>query len=131
MLKEKNGTMVDGKTISQWESELSSYERKTVDPIGFAGYVKAKLLVNSKVSVFYEARIFRKLKLNTFINTRKSEQLMMRRFEAIFGKPEDVVIGISDWEQKKHRKYKEPTKGKGFQKVLWSAGYPVYLVDEL
>lgn len=39
-------------------------------------------------------------------------------------------MGIGDWEQKKHRKFKEPLKGKGFRTLLRKAGYSVFLVDE-
>ena len=55
---------------------------------------------------------------------------MLRRFELLFGAPEQVVIGIGDWEQKKHMKFKEPVKGKGFHSLFRRAGYKVYLVDE-
>mmetsp|Transcript_659 Transcript_659/g.800 ORF Transcript_659/g.800 Transcript_659/m.800 type:complete len:204 (+) Transcript_659:134-745(+) len=79
---------------------------------------------------FYQAQIFRKLKLNTYINTKKSEQWMMEKFQKIFEKLGKLVIGIADWEQKKHRKYKEPTKGKGSRTLLRKDGYKVYLVDE-
>ena len=41
-----------------------------------------------------------------------------------------MVIGIGDWEQKKHRKFKEPVKGKGFRSLLRRGGFKVYLVDE-
>jgi hypothetical protein len=40
------------------------------------------------------------------------------------------VVAIGDWEQMQHRKFKEPTKGKGFRTLLRKASYDVYLVDE-
>jgi len=61
---------------------------------------------------------------------KKSEQWMMKKFEKIFGEPDKLIIGFGDWEQKNHRKYKEPTKGKGFRTLLRKEGYKVYLVDE-
>jgi len=36
---------------------------------------------------------------------------MINNFKKIFGKPEDVIITIGDWEQKKQMKYREATKG--------------------
>ena len=33
-------------------------------------------------------------------------------------------------EQKKHMKYKEPTKGKGLRNIFRKNGYKLYLVDE-
>ena len=55
---------------------------------------------------------------------------MLARFKKIFGSPEEVVIGFGDFAQRKHRKYKEPIKGKGFRALFRRAGYNVYLVDE-
>jgi hypothetical protein len=130
MLNEKNHTTVEGRSIIEWESNLSTYDRKTVDSDRFKAFIKAKLLVNSKVTDFYEGRLYRKMRLNTFYNTRKSEQGLVQRFKEIFGTPEEAVIGIGDWEQRKHRKFKEPVKGKGFRTLLRKAGYSVFLVDE-
>ena len=42
---------------------------------------------------------------------------MLNRIESIFGKPFDTIIRFGDFEQYKHRKYKEPVKGKGFRIV--------------
>jgi len=130
ILNEKIHTLVDDKTVFQWESDLSVYNRKTIDHNRFSAFIKAKLLVNSKVMDFYQAQIFRKLKLNTYINTNKSEQWMMKKFEKSFGKPDKLVIGSGDCQQKKHRRHKEPTKGKRFRTLLRKEGYKVYLTDE-
>lgn len=35
-----------------------------------------------------------------------------------------------DWEQRKHRKFKEPTKGIGFRNMFCKSGFQVYLVDD-
>jgi transposase len=129
-LNEKNHTIVEGRNIIEWDTDLSDYNHKTVDFDDFKAYVKAKLYVTEKTESFYHQRVFRKLKLNTFWNTRRSEQWMLDRFGEIFGTPDGVVIGIGDWEQKRHRKWKEPVKGKGFRSLLRRGGYMVYLVDE-
>ena len=54
----------------------------------------------------------------------------MDRFRKILGEPQDVVVGIGDWEQHQHRKFKEPTKGKGFRTMLRKSGYQVFLIHE-
>jgi transposase len=122
--------LVEGKTIEKWESGLTAFNSRTVDVEGFKAYIREKLLVNSKVRQFYEARLFRKLRLNAYWNARASEQRAMTRFRRVFGGPEEVVVGIGDWEQKKHRTFMEPVKGKGLRKTLRDAGYTVLLVDE-
>jgi hypothetical protein len=55
---------------------------------------------------------------------------MINNFKKIFGKPEEVIITIGDWEQKKQMKYKEATKGIGMRKLFRQNNYKVYLVDE-
>jgi len=86
--------------------------------------------VNFKLFLFYKKQLFRKLKLNGYWNRLRSEQRMMNRFSKIFGKPTDAIICIGDFEQRKHRKFKEPIKGKGFRTLFRRNGYKVYLVDE-
>ena len=55
---------------------------------------------------------------------------MLRRFEKLFGKPDEAVICIGDWEQRQHRRFHEPVKGKGFRSLFRRVGYKVFLVDE-
>jgi hypothetical protein len=121
---------VDGRTIVEWEATLSTHNFKTVSVAAFKECIRAKLLVNSKTAPFYKARLFRKMKLNGYFNRKRSETRMLQRMEATLGAPGDVVIGMGDWEQYKHRKFKEPTKGKGFRETLRRGGYNVLLVDE-
>ena len=121
---------VDGKTIIQHETELSKLNRKTLNINAFKEYISAKSLLNHKVYPFYQRFIFRKLKLNAYINKKKNEQKMINKFKKVFGSQEDVIIAFGDWEQKQHMKYKEPTKGKGIRKLFRESGYKVYLVDE-
>lgn len=60
----------------------------------------------------------------------EEEQKMIDRFNKIFGKPDDTIICIGDFEQRKHRKFKEPLKGKGFRTLFRKNSYQVYLVDK-
>jgi len=121
---------VDGKTIIEYETELSKLNRKTLIIKDFKEYIKKKSEINNKLYKFYEKYIFRKLKLNGYINKKKHEQKMINNFKKIFGKPEEVIITIGDWEQKKQMKYKEATKGVGMRKLFRQNNYKVYLVDE-
>ena len=61
---------------------------------------------------------------------QKSEQLLINRFNKIFGSPKDTIVCIGDWEQKEQMKFKEATKGKSFRELFRKNGYEVYLVDE-
>lgn len=126
----KKTTKVEGKTIKEWEADLSQHNNKTLNFEAFKAYVKAKITLNQKLMDFYAQRLFRQLKWYAFINRKRTERLMLQRFLNAFGSPENVVIAFGDWEQRKHMKYKEPTKGKGLRKLFREFGYLVYLVDE-
>lgn len=122
---------IDNKTIIEYETELSKFNRKTLIIKEFKEYIKNKSEINNKLYKFYEKYIFRKLKLNGYINRKKNEQKMINNFKKIFGKPEDVIICAGDFEQKQGMKYgKEPVKGKGIRKIFRENGYKLYLVDE-
>ena len=127
----KRDTVVDGMTIAEWESTLSAHNSKTVSPGAFRAYIREKVHVYAKVAPFYEAYLWRKLRLNGYYNRQRTEARMLARMGAKFGPPASVVIGIGDWEQRKHRAFKEPHKGKGFRALLRKrGGYCVRLVDE-
>ncbi len=118
----------EGGTVSQLETELSYYDSKTTDLEQFSNYVTAKLTLYHQVEQFYCQEIFRKFTLQRYRNTKNSEYKLIKNMKEKYGS--SAVIGFGDWEQKKHRKYKEPTKGKGLRKLLRQFGFEVYLVDE-
>lgn len=120
---------IDGKTVIEYETELSKLNRKTLTIKDFKEYIKNKSEINNKLYKFYEKYIFRKLKLNGYINRKKHEQKMINNFKKIFGKPEEVIICAGDFEQKQGMKYgKEPVKG--IRRIFRENGYKLYLVDE-
>jgi transposase len=102
----------------------------TLNIAEFKKYIQKKNEINEKLFEFYKRYIFRKLKLNGYINRHKNEKKMINHFKKIFGNQNDVIITIGDFEQKKHMKYKEPTKGKGMRNIFRKNGYELYLVDE-
>ena len=121
---------IDGKTIVEYETELSLFNRKTLDIEEFKKYVKKKNEINHKLFTFYEKYIFRKLKLNGYMNRLKSEQKMINQFKKTFGSPSEVIVNFGDFKQKRHMKFKEPTKGVGIRKLFRQNGYQTFLVDE-
>jgi transposase len=130
ILLDKKKTIIEGKTIIEWETELSQYNSKTLDFNRFKTYIGKKNAVNKTISTFYEDTLYRKLKLGSYMLRQKTEARMLQRFEKLFGKPTDTIIGIGDFEQENHRKYNEPVKGKGFRTLLRKHGYKVFLVNE-
>ncbi|MEB3202793.1 MAG: hypothetical protein VKK05_08285 [Synechococcus sp.] len=126
----KKKTMVVGKTIEAWETELSAFNSKTVSFAKFQEYIKLRNAIYQKVHSFYEQKVFLRLKWYSFINRKRTEQRMINHFQSIYGKPEDAVVFFGDYEQFKHRKYREPVIGKGLRTIFRKAGYTVILVDE-
>ena len=121
---------IDGKAIIEYETELSKLNRKTLIIKDFKEYIKKKSEINNKLYKFYEKYIFRKLKLNGYMNRKKNEQKLINNFKKIFGKPEETIVIFGDFEQKQHMKYKEPIKGKGMRTLFRQNNYKTYLVDE-
>ena len=121
---------IDGKTIIEYETELSQFNKKSLDIEKYKEYIKKKNEINNKLFAFYNKYIFRKLKLNGYMNRLKNEQKLMNKFQKVFGDKNDVVVCFGDFEQQKHMKYKEPIKGKGMRTLFRKSGYETYLVDE-
>lgn len=121
---------IQEKTIIEWETELSKFNRKSLNIPKFKEYIKKKSEINSMLFKFYEKYIFRKLRLQSYRNTKKSEQKMLNNFKRIFGNEKDIIVCFGDYEQKKQMKYKEATKGKGMRTLFRKAGFQTFLVDE-
>ena len=122
--------IVGHQDVIRWETELSHYNKKTMDFGRFQDYIEKKNNMNYNLQDFYQRYIFRKLKLGGYMRRQKTESMMMKRFKKVFGSSEETIIAIGDFEQKQHRKFKEPIKGRGFRTLFRRYGYKVYLVDE-
>ena len=129
LLRMKHHKM-QGKNIYEYETELSKFNRKTLHIDKYKEYLTAKNHYNYVVCSFYQRELFRKLKFNSYINAKRNEQKMINNFRKTFGNPEDVIICIGDWEQRKHMKFKEPTIGVGMRSLFRKNKYMVLLVDE-
>jgi transposase len=121
---------IQGKNIYAYETELSQFNRKTLHIDKYKEYLTAKNHYNHVVGSFYQQELFRKLKFSSYINTKRNEQKMINNFRKTFGEPDEVVICIGDWEQRKQMKYKEPTIGVGMRTLFRKNNYQVLLVDE-
>jgi len=121
---------INGKTVMEHETELSHYNRKTLQIGNFKEYIHAKNRMNNELFDFYAKELFRKLKFGKYINVKRNELKMLRNFKTMYGGPDDTIICIGDWEQKKQMKFKEPSLGKGIRTLFRKNNYKVFLVDE-
>ena len=117
-------------TVKEIETLLSNHNSKSCNYETTVAYIKIKNIINSILFQYYEKELFRKLKWYSKINRKRSEARMLNNFEKKIRSPLDTLICIGDFEQRKHMKFKEPTKGKSFRKLFRNAGYDVFLVDE-
>jgi hypothetical protein len=62
-------TIIDDKNVKELETVLSHYNKKTCNFESFKDYLTQKNKLNYLLYIHYENRLFRKLKLNRYINT--------------------------------------------------------------
>lgn len=128
---DKKSTQITEKTVEELESQLSVHTSKTCHYDLFVEYLRAKNQLNSQLFDYYGRPLFRKLKLNQFINRQKSESQMINRFQQKYGPPSEVLIAFGDHQQGGHQmRYHEPTKDVGIRNLFCRNGYDVYLIDE-
>ncbi len=118
-------------TVKELETTLSVLNSKTTNYEKFFNYIVEKNKVNKELYNHYEKYIFRKLKLNRFTNTQKSEEKMINNFKNKFGNPEETIFIMGDYDRGDyHRKGKEPTILKRFRSIFKNAKYETYLINE-
>ena len=126
-------TIINNKTVKEWEAILSSHNSKTCNFETFKEYCLEKNKLNNQLEEYYRNPLFRKLKSNSFINTQKSESKMIKNFSKKFGNSKETVFILGDWDKENnHMKGSEPTINKRFRRIYFSmknkAGYETYLI---
>ena len=129
--KINKGTIIKDKTVKEIETTLSILNSKTCNYEKFKKYCIEKNKINNELYSHYEQKIFRKLKLNAFINMQKSESKMVKNFENKFGTPDKTIYVLGDYDKGDYNmKGKEPVICKKFRRIYRNAGYKTYLINE-
>lgn len=122
---------INNKTVKEIETELSKFNSKTCDFNNFISYCKKKNEVNRLLFLHYQEEVFRKLKFNRYTNTQKSESKMIKNFSNKFGKSDDCIVVLGDYDKGEHNmKGKEPIINRRIRKIFRNNGYKVYLINE-
>ena len=122
---------INNKSVKEIETELSKFNSKTCDFNNFMEYCKKKNEINRLLFSHYQEEIFRKLKFNRYTNTQKSESKMIKNFSNKFGKPEDCIVVLGDYDKGEHNmKGKEPIINRRIRKIFRNNGYKVYMINE-
>ena len=119
-----------GLDIEAEETNLSTENSKSVFFRNYKSFFNKKLNYIAKVKQFYCGYVFRKLRLKVYQNTRKSEAKMINNFTKLYGKPEEVILCIGDFEQRKHMKYRPPSIGASIRKIFRRHHFMIFLIDE-
>jgi hypothetical protein len=121
---------INNKTVKEIETELSHHNSKTCDFNKFIEYCKKKNEINRKLFEHYSEKLFRKLKFNRYTNTQKSESKMIRNFANKFGKPEECIIVLGDYDKENNMKGKEPIINRRIRKIFRNHKYQVFMINE-
>lgn len=126
----KDEPLIQGKTVEQWQHELSFETKKTASYETLLKYIKKKIQVNRALLDFWSREQFRLLKWRAKINKRRSEDEMVKRFKEKFGPPEETLIAMGDWSRGRGLKFGGPTKGKTFRILFGRFRYKMAMVHE-
>ena len=118
-------------SIKEIESKLSIYNTKTCDYSHFEEYLLLKNKLQSILNNYYKQNIHRKLRMNRYINMKRSESKMTLNFRKNFGDPKDTIVLMGDYDEKgKFIKGREPTICSKIRGLLRERKYKVYLLNE-
>jgi hypothetical protein len=126
-------TIIEGenKSVKEIETDLSDYNKKSSFYWTFFDYLLQKNKTNFKLQSYYADKLFRKLKLNRYINTQKSESKMINNFKAKFGGPDKAIFVLGDYDKGSyHMRGLEPAICKKFRRIFRYAGYETFLINE-
>jgi hypothetical protein len=124
-------TKINNKSVKEIETELSEHNSKTCNLNKFIAYCKKKNEVNRLLFEHYSQKLFRKLKFNRYTNTQKSESKMIKNFSNKFGKPDDCIVILGDYDKGEHNmKGKEPIINRRIRKIFRNNSYKVYMINE-
>ena len=127
----KNLEQQYGQELKDLTERIKLTNKKSVDSTKFINYLTLKQEQEEKFLELYQLQSYRKLRFNSWINSRRSEDLFLNKFRKTYGSEDGVIVTIGDWEQKRNISFgKEPTKGKSLRDLFRRHGYTVLLVDE-
>ena len=70
---------IQGKSVIEYETELSKYNRKTLQIDKFKTYINEKNRINNILFGLYAKHLFRNLKFGKHINSKRNEQNLQFR----------------------------------------------------
>lgn len=113
--------------ISVLESTIPTH--KTMDLSRFVAYLSSLDANSETLRTFYTNTIHNKLSLNSYINTKRSEDSFVNHLKAKYNRDISVIMG--DWNDAgRTMRFQTSSKTKGWQKVFQRNHVPFYHLDE-
>lgn len=110
---------------------LNQLNTKTCDNKAFKTVIRQKNEHAHRFTSHYSQFMYRKLKLNGYINRQRSESLMLKGFERAFGEKNTVWIAFGDHEQRGlQMRGIEPTIDTGLRTLFRRNKFCIRLIDE-
>ena len=72
---------INGKTIIEWETEISKFNRKSLNITKFKEYIKKKSEINGMLFNFYEKMYFQKIKITKLYKYKKERTKNVKQFQ--------------------------------------------------
>jgi len=129
----KGEVLVNGKKeqIKKYNVEKSKYKKQCVGNKETVKYIEEMEKIDKIIKEHYENSIYRKLNMNSYINTQRSESRMMQNFKSKMGSEKDTVVIIGDNGLKDVViKGLETTLSKGIINMFIKNKYETYIIDE-
>jgi hypothetical protein len=111
---EKN--KVGDESVQEYEGNLNAYKSNTTYHMEFLEYCYAKTRVRNETASFYRQSVFRKIRLRSFIYTRKSVDGFINKIGQTFG--QDTVIAYGNWSRTDQMKGCAPSPGIGLRRLI-------------
>ncbi len=112
--------------VKEAETTLSSYNKKSITFDTFRRYCAAKMQANHVCISHYKGELFRKLKVNLYLNAQKSEQRLINKFKEKFGT--DCLLAWGNYSRGRGFKHKESTKGNGLRRLFVRNGFITLII---
>jgi len=118
-------------TITKIESGKTKCNLNEIKSVKILENLKKTEEIDKVIEEFYREEIFRKLNVNAYINTQRSESRMIRNFSEKIGNKKDTVVIIGDnGVRDVVVKGLESTISKKIIEIFQRNGYEVYIIDE-
>jgi hypothetical protein len=113
------------------ESEKCLYNMKTVNFKKICDNICKVEIINRQLSNHYSDQLYRKLKFYTFLNTKKSENNMIKNFKQKMGDNKNVTVVIGDYScNSSNLKGTIPVPSKKIINMFKRAQYDTFIMDE-